>query len=121
MKTIPERIYLQIYCDGEAYSEDELPASNEFVYWSEDNIYGDDIEYVLASKYEKLLETLKKVEWVCDPEQRDEDTKFCPWCWGVKPGQWMVDYKAQHLEVDIGHSDDCPRQAVIAEAEDEER
>jgi hypothetical protein len=79
-------------------------------------------ELELAKAYEiidQLLKACKRVEWVCDPECRTEDTKYCPWCLGVEPGQWQVNFKAQELEVNIGHAKDCPRQAAIAAAEGE--
>ncbi len=67
----------------------------------------------------QLLEVCEKVEWICDPVFQDENIKFCPWCFGIKPDQWNVNFKAQELEVNIGHSEDCLRQAAIAAAKGE--
>ena len=67
----------------------------------------------------QLLKACKYVEWVTDSEQQTESTAYCPWCWGVEPGQWHENFKAQVLEVGIGHSEDCLRQAAIAAAEGE--
>ena len=56
-------------------------------------------------------ETLERVEWVFDIE--DDGYRSCPWCHGLDPYQHEVDIHAESMDVTIGHSNNCFRQAAL--------
>ena len=65
-----------------------------------------------------LAEALEKVEWIFDIE--DDGYRSCPWCHGLDPHQHEVAIHSESMNVTIGHTNDCLRQAASVQDKPEE-